>query len=52
VTLEFMKKYGSCFLFPVTQDMVDAAGDSPEGLNWNQIVTDFNILKSGASLAA
>jgi hypothetical protein len=40
----FMKQYGSCFLFPVSQEMLNSKKLSPEGLDWEQITADFNIL--------
>ena len=50
MTQEFLKYYGECLLFPVTQDMLNSKGLSPEGLNWVQIVADYGIIKGGGVL--
>jgi hypothetical protein len=50
MTLEFMQKYGSLFLFGVTKEMIDAAGVTPEGLDWTQALADYQILQGGGVL--
>ena len=47
MTRQFMTYYGGLILFPVSKKMLDAAGQTPEGLDWNAILADYQVIQNG-----